>query len=57
MLHSAPGTAISPIAIAERPAALSHRAADSLKESAIAASPQAREEEHSSPICAACWAY
>lgn len=43
--------------IVERPAALAHRAADGLSESAIEASSQSREEEGSSPVCAAGWAY
>jgi hypothetical protein len=42
--------------IVERPAVLSHQVADSLRESAIIAS-QPREEERSSPVCAAGWAY
>jgi hypothetical protein len=41
----------------EQSVALSHQAADSLRESAIAASSQSREEEPSSPVCAAGWAY
>ena len=30
---------------------------DSVKDSAAAVSPQQREEERSSPVCAALWAY
>ena len=30
---------------------------DSLKDSAVAVSPQLREENRSSPVCAALWAY
>ncbi|HZF36059.1 MAG TPA: hypothetical protein VE914_19840 [Candidatus Angelobacter sp.] len=43
--------------IVERPAALAHQAADGLSESAVEASSQSREEERSSPVCAAGWAY
>jgi hypothetical protein len=41
----------------EQSAAVLHQAADSLRESAIAASSQSREGERSSPVCAAGWAY
>jgi len=57
MLHPSTETANPSAAIAERPESLSYRPADSLKESALAVSSQAGEEERSSPICAACWAY
>jgi len=43
--------------ILERPAEFSHRAADRLRETAITASSQPREEEASLPVCAAGWAY
>ena len=57
MLHPSIEITIPSAAIVEQPAALSHQAADSLKEPAIAASSQSREEERSSPVCAAGWAY
>jgi hypothetical protein len=57
MLHPSIESTSSPVVIVERPAAISRQAADSLRESAIAASPQTREEERSSPVCAAGWAY
>jgi len=57
MLHPSIEPTNSPVVIVERPAALSQQAAESLKESAIAPSPQTREEERSSPVCAAGWAY
>jgi hypothetical protein len=57
MLHPSIENTNSPVAIAERPALLSHPATDSLRESAIAASSQLGEEERPSPICAAGWAY
>jgi hypothetical protein len=56
MLH--PSIEITnPSAVVERPAAPSHQSVDSLRESAIVASSQSREEERSSPVCAAGWAY
>jgi len=57
MLHPSIEISNPPVAIVERPATLSHQAVDSLRESAVAVSSQTREEECSSPICAACWAY
>lgn len=57
MLHPSIESINSPVIIVERPAALSQQAADSLRESAIAAASQTREEERSSPVCAAGWAY
>ncbi len=57
MLHSSIESTNSPVIIVERPAALSQQAADSLRESATAASSRTREEERSSPVCAAGWAY
>ena len=44
-------------AIVDQQAALSHEAADRLRESASPASSQAGEEERSSLVCAAGWAY
>jgi hypothetical protein len=57
MLHPSIESTSSPVAIVERPAALSQQAADSPRESATAASTQTCEEEPSSPVCAAGWAY
>ncbi len=57
MFHPSVETTIPSVVIVERPAALSHQAAHSLRESAAAVSPQTREEEQSSPVCAAGWAY
>jgi hypothetical protein len=57
MLHPSIETSNPSVVIVERPAALSRQTADSLRESAIAASSQTREEERSSPVCAAGWAY
>jgi hypothetical protein len=57
MLHpSIEITSPSP-AIVERQSAVSHQAADRLMESVRLASLQAGEEERSSPVCAAGWAY
>ena len=57
MLHPSIETTNPSVVVVQRPAALSRQAADSLRESAIAASSQTREEERSSPVCAAGWAY
>ena len=57
MLHPSVETTNPSVVIVERPASLSHQAADSLRESAAALSSQTREEERSSPVCAAGWAY
>ncbi len=57
MLYPFVETSNPSVIIVERPAALSHQAADSLRESAAAVSSQTREEERSSPVCAAGWAY
>jgi hypothetical protein len=57
MLHPSIESTNSPIIIVERPSELSQRAAGSLRESTIAASSQTREEERSSAVCAAGWAY
>jgi len=57
MLYPFIETTNPPAAVAELSAALSHQAADSLKESAVAVSARVREEERASPICAAYWAY
>jgi len=47
----------NPSAAIEQQAALSDEAADRLRESASLASSQAGQEERSSPVCAAGWAY
>ena len=57
MLHPSIESINSPVVIVERPAALSQQAAGSPRESAIAVASQTREEERSSPVCAAGWAY
>ncbi len=57
MLHPSIESTNSPVVVVERPAAPSRQAAESLKESAIAASLQTREEKCSLPVCAAGWAY
>jgi len=57
MLHPSIEISNPAVVIVERPAALSHQAADSLRESAAAVSSQTRGEERSSPVCAAGWAY
>jgi len=57
MLYPSIETTNPSAVIVERPVALSHQAADSLRESAGPVSSQSREEERSSPICAAGWAY
>jgi hypothetical protein len=58
MLHPSIESINSPVVIVERPAALSQQAAaGSLRESAIAVASQTREEERSSAVCAAGWAY
>ena len=57
MLHPSIEITNPSAVIVERPVALSHQAADSLRESAIAASSRSREEECSWPVCAAGWAY
>jgi hypothetical protein len=56
MLHPSIESTNTPVVV-ERPAAPSRQAAESLKESAIAASLQTREEKCSLPVCAAGWAY
>jgi len=57
MLYPANESANPPVAAAESLAALLRRQHDSLRESAVPAAPQARNEEPSSPVCAARWAY
>ena len=57
MLHPSIEITNPSAVILERAAARSHQAADNLRESAITASSQSREEERSSPVCAAGWAY
>jgi hypothetical protein len=57
MLHPSIEITSPPVAIVERQAAVSHQAADRLRESARLASSQPGEEERSSPVCAAGWAY
>jgi hypothetical protein len=57
MLHPSIEITNPPVAIVERPAAVSHQAADRLREYVRLASSQAGEEERSSPVCAAGWAY
>ena len=57
MLHPSIEITNPSTAILERPAELSRRAADSLRETAITASSQPREEVASLPVCAAGWAY
>jgi hypothetical protein len=57
MLHPSIEIANPPAAIVEPAAAFSYRAPDSVKESVIAVSSQVAEEERSSPVCAAGWAY
>jgi hypothetical protein len=57
MLHPSTEITNPSVVIVEQPAALSRQAADSLREPAIAASSQSHEEERSSPVCAAGWAY
>jgi hypothetical protein len=57
MLHPSIEISNPSAIIVERPTAPSHQAADSLREAAIIASSQSREEERSSPVCAAGWAY
>ena len=57
MLHPSIEITNPSVVIVERPAELSHQAAECLRESAVTAPSQSREEERSSPICAAGWAY
>jgi hypothetical protein len=57
MLHPSIDSPNPPVVLATAARALPHQPSDSLKDSAVAASPQAREEERSSPVCAALWAY
>jgi hypothetical protein len=57
MLHLSVESTNSPVVIVERPPVFSQQAADSLRESGVTASSQTREEERSSPVCAAGWAY
>lgn len=57
MLHPSIEIANPSVAIGESAVAPSYRATESLKESAMAAASQAGEEESSSPVCAAGWAY
>jgi hypothetical protein len=56
MLHSSIESANPAVVIVERPALLSQQTADSPRESAVLSS-RAGEEESSSPVCAAGWAY
>jgi hypothetical protein len=57
MLHPSIESINPSVIIVERSAALSRQAADSPRECANTAASQAREEENSSPVCAAGWAY
>jgi len=57
MLHPSIEITNPSAVIVERPTALSHQAVERLSESAVTALSQSREEERSSPICAAGWAY
>ena len=57
MLHPSIEITNPSAAIVERQAVLSRQAADRLRESASPVSSQAGEEERSSPVCAAGWAY
>jgi len=57
MLHPSIESTNSPVVNVERPSALSQQAAGSPRESAIAVASQTREEERSSAVCAAGWAY
>jgi hypothetical protein len=57
MLHPSIESANLPVVLATAARALPDQACDSARDSAVAVSPQVREEERSSPICAARWAY
>jgi hypothetical protein len=57
MLHPSIEITNPSAAILERAAARSHQGTDNLREPAITASSQSCEEERSSPVCAAGWAY
>jgi hypothetical protein len=57
MLHPSIESTNSAIIIGERPSVLSQQAAENLRESGVTASSRTREEERSSPVCAAGWAY
>ena len=57
MLHPSIESTNSPVVIVEQASARSQQAAGSLRESAATASVRTRDEERSSPVCAAGWAY
>jgi hypothetical protein len=57
MLYPIIESANPSVAIAESSAAFLQRQHDNLREVALPAAPQARDEEPSSPVCAARWAY
>ena len=57
MLHPSIESANPHVVLANATRTLPDQTTDSLKDSAATVSPQAREEERSSPVCAALWAY
>ena len=57
MLHPSIESANPPVVLATATRKLPDQTPDSLKDSATPVSSQAREEERSSPVCAALWAY
>jgi len=57
MLHPSIESANPHVVLANATRTLPDQTTDSLKASVATVSPQAREEERSSPVCAALWAY